>query len=138
MRSALALVFEQPATEHPNFVIGKLRDLLSLVVIGVVLLVSVALAGFVTGFSDYVLDWIGLDSELDWLVQLIGRAIGFAANLVLFFTLFKLLARPHAPNRSLWSGALLGAIGFEVLKAASFLLLSGARGSPPSRCSGSR
>ena len=39
--------------------VGKLRDLLSLVVIGVVLLVSVALAGFVTGFSDDVLDWIG-------------------------------------------------------------------------------
>ena len=52
MRDALVVVFEQPAKEQPNFVIGKLRDLLSLVVIGVVLLVSVALAGFVTGFSD--------------------------------------------------------------------------------------
>ncbi len=49
---------------------------------------------------------------------------------MLFFTLFKLLARPHVPNRSLWSGALLGAIAFELLKAASFLLLSGVEGKP--------
>jgi len=130
MRSALAVVFEQPAKEHPNFVIGKVRDLVSLVVVGVVLLLSVALAGLVTGFSDQVLGWIGLDAELDWLVELIGRTIGFGANLVLFFTLFKLLARPHVPNRSLWSGALLGAIAFELLKAASFLLLSGTEGQP--------
>ena len=130
MRTALGLVFEQPAQEHPNFVIGKLRELVSLIVIGLVLLVSVALAGFVTGFSDVVLDWVDLDGELTWLVTIIGRVIGFGANAVLFFALFKLLSRPHAPNRSLWSGALLGAVAFEVLKALSFLLLASTRGQP--------
>ena len=64
MRSALMVVFEQEQKEHPNFVVGKLFDLVSLVVIGVVLMLSVALAGFVTGFSDVVLDWLELDTEL--------------------------------------------------------------------------
>ena len=130
MRSALGVVFEQPAKEHPNFVVGKLRDLVTMVVLGVVLLLSVALAGFVTGFSDVVLDWLSLDDEIGWLVTLIGRVIGFGANMLLFYAFFKLLARPHTPNRSLWSGALLGAVAFEVLKALSFLLLASTEGNP--------
>ena len=130
MRSALGVVFEQPATEHANFVVGKLRDLSTMVVLGVVLLLSVALAGFVTGFSDVVIDWLSLDDELGWLVTLIGRVIGFGANMLLFYAFFKLLARPITPNRSLWSGALLGAVAFEVLKALSFLLLASTEGNP--------
>jgi membrane protein len=129
MRDALGVVFEQEPGDHPNFVVGKLLDLVSLVMIGVVLLLSVALAGFVTGWSDVVLGWLDIEADLDWLVELIGRLVGFGANMVLFFALFKLLARPHAPNRSLWSGALLGALAFEVLKTLSILLLSGTKGS---------
>jgi len=130
MRSALGVVFEQPATEHPNFVVGKLRDLATFVVLGVVLLLSVALAGFVTGFSDVVLDWLSLENDVGWLVTLVGRVIGFAANMLLFYAFFRLLARPNTPNRSLWSGALLGAVAFEVLKALSFLLLASTEGNP--------
>lgn len=130
LRDALETVFELPRREQPNFVMGKLRDLVSLGLIGLILIVSVAVAGFVTGFSELVLDWVGLDAELDWLVTAIGRVIGFGANVVLFFALFKLLARPHAPIRSLWSGAGLGAIAFEALKALSFLLLAATQDQP--------
>ena len=52
MRDALIVMFEMPAREQPNFVFGKLRDLASLAIIGVTLLVlSVAVAGFVSGFA---------------------------------------------------------------------------------------
>jgi membrane protein len=130
MRGALGVVFEQERQEHPNFVVGKLFDLVSLVVIGAVLLLSVALAGFVTGFTDVVLGWVHLEDDSEWLVELIGRLIAFVANVVLFYALFKILARPHVPDRSLWSGALLGAVAFEALKAASFLLLASTKSSP--------
>ncbi len=130
LRDALETVFELPRPEQPNFVMGKVRDLLSLGLIGLVLIVSVAVAGFVTGFSDLVLGWVGLDAELGWLVTVIGRVIGFLANVVLFFVLFRLLAHPHAPKRSLWSGAVLGAVAFEVLKALSFLLLASTENQP--------
>jgi membrane protein len=130
MRSALGVIFEQDPKEHPNFVVGKLRDLVTLAVLGVVLLLSVAVAGFVTGFSDVVLDWLDVDDELGWLVTLIGRVIGFGANMLLFYLIFKLLARPDTPSRSLWSGALLGAVAFEALKALSFLLLASTEGNP--------
>jgi membrane protein len=130
MRDALAVVFELPAREQPNFVVGKIRDVSTLAVIGTVLLLSVAVAGLVGGFSLDVLAWAGLSSELDWLVKLLTLVLGFAANVLLFFTMFVLLAEPRTPRRSLWSGALLGAVGFEVLKQLSGRLFAATQGSP--------
>jgi len=130
MRDALIVVFELPPKEQPNFVVGKLRDILTLVLIGVVLLVSVAVAGLVGGFSQDLLAWLGLSSQLDWLVKLLTLLLGFAANVLLFFTMFVLLAGPRTPRRSLWSGALLGGIGFEVLKQLSGRLFAATQGSP--------
>lgn len=130
LRDALAVVFETPAREIPKFVPGKLRDLSALVVVGLVLVVAVAVAGFVSGFSSDVLDLVGLGTELSWLVKIIALLLGLAANTVLFYSLFKLLAEPDAPARSLWSGAMLGAVGFEVLKQVSGLLLASTKGQP--------
>ena len=130
MREALIVMFEMPEREQPNFVLGKLRDLISLAIIGATLVLSVAVAGFVSGFTADILGWVGLGEELAPFLTLISYALGFAANVLLFFTLFKLLAQPHTPNGSLWSGALLGAIGFEVLKRLSFLLLGSTQDSP--------
>lgn len=130
MRDALESVFELPADDQPNFVVGKLRDLVSLATIGTLLLVSVAVAGLVSGLAGLVLHWLQLDAELDWVVVLLARGLGFAANVLLFFALFRLVARPYAPARSLWSGAALGAVAFELLKALSFLLLASTKEQP--------
>lgn len=130
MRNSLEEVFELPKAEQPGFVSGKLRDLVSMALIGMVLLVSVVVAGFVTGFSDVVLGWLHLSSQLGWLVYWLTRLVGLGANVVLFFAIFRLLAQPDAPPRALWSGALLGAVAFEVLKAVSFLLLGATEGKP--------
>jgi membrane protein len=130
MRDALVVVFEVPAKEQPNFVFGKLRDLLALVLIGVILLVSVAVAGFVGGFANDLLDWLDLGTDLGWLVTLLSIVLGFGANMLLFFAMFVLLAQPHTPRRSLWSGAFLGAIAFEALKQVSTVLFKSTQGNP--------
>ncbi len=130
LRQALFVIFETPDREEPNFIKGKLRDLLTLGVIGVILVLSVAVAGFVSGFSTDILDYLGLDEGFSWLVRLIALVLGLAANSVLFFSIFKLLAEPEAPRRSLWQGALLGAVGFEVLKQISTLLLASTKDQP--------
>jgi membrane protein len=130
MRRALVTVFEVPDREQPNFVFGKLRDLATLSIIGLILLVSVALAGLVGGFSGQVLEWLNLDEELGWLVRIVTIVLGFLASMLLFFVMFVLLADPHTPRRSLWSGAFLGAIAFEVLKQVSGLLIQLTQGSP--------
>ena len=45
MRDALEAVFLLPRREKPNLVVGKLRDMGTLVLLGLVLIVSVALSG---------------------------------------------------------------------------------------------
>lgn len=130
MRQALFVAFELPAFEQPNFVLGKVRDLITLALVGLTLLLSVAISGVVTRFSGDLLDLIGLGSELSWLLTLLAIAVGLGANMLLFFTMFRLLANPETPKRSLWSGALLGAIGFEVLKQLSSLLIASTKGQP--------
>lgn len=136
LRTALITVFALPDFEKPGFVAGKLRDLVTLISIGVVLLVAVALTGFVGGFSRNVLDWVGLSEELSWLVKLLTVVVGLAANSLLFFMIFRLLAEPNVPRRSLWQGALLGAVGFEILKQISSLLLQATRGQPAAQAFG--
>ena len=130
MRDSLLTVFEKPADERPNLVMGKMRDLMTLVLIGVVLLLSVALSGLVTRFSTDILDWLGLGKGLGPLLDGTSIVVGLLAGMVLFFTVFALLADPDLPRRSLWSGALLGAIGFELLKGASTFLLASTSRSP--------
>jgi membrane protein len=130
MRDALIVVFELPARDQPSFVVGKLRDLVTLVIVGLVLVLAVAVSGFVSRFSADVLGWLNLGSELDWLLRLLTLVFGLAANMVLFFALYRLLAGPRTPRRSLWSGALLGAVGFEVLKQISGPLLAATKNQP--------
>lgn len=130
MRQALHTVFEVPAKAAPNFVLGKLRDLLTLAVIGLTLVVSVSISSLVTGFSGRILDWVGLGAELAPLLAVVTVVVGLLANMLLFFALFRLLADPVAPARALWSGALLGAIGFEILKWASSFLMQSTKNQP--------
>lgn len=130
LRLALFAVFEPPEQAIPNFVMGKLRDLMTLAVIGLTLLVAVAVTGLVASFSEEILGWVGLDEELAWLVVLITVALGLAANALLFFTMFRLLGQPRAPRISLVKASLLGAVLFEVLKQLSKQLISSTQGQP--------
>ncbi|WP_241153728.1 YihY/virulence factor BrkB family protein [Nocardioides pantholopis] len=130
LRDALLTVFEKPSAEQPSWVAGKLRDLLALVVLGVVLFVAVGVSGLVAGFSDDVLDLLGLGTELGILVKLLTVVLGLGMNAVLFYLMFRLLAAPHVPRSSLWSGAVLGAVAFELLKQLSGQLLSVTKDQP--------
>jgi membrane protein len=129
LRNALVVVFEVPAKQRPNFFIGKARDLVTLVVLGLVLLVAVALTDFARGFSEDVIGWVGLSADLGWLVDVVAVVIGLVVNAALFFGMF-LLAEPTTPRRSLWEGAALGGVGFEALKLLSSYLLAASRGTP--------
>jgi len=130
MRTALQVVFELPRERRPSFLIGKTRDLLTLVVVGMTLLISVAVSGVVTRLSDQVLDLADLDHDLSWIVTVAAVIVALAANTVMFFVLFTVLARPRTPRGALWHGAFLGSIGFEILKQLSSSLLAATHRSP--------
>jgi membrane protein len=130
LRDGLITVFALPQREQPSFVMGKVRDLVTLVILGVVLLVAVAFTGVLSGFSTDLLGWIGLSTELGWLVSLLTIVLGLLANALLFFAMFRLLAAPDLPARAMWSGALLGAVGFEILKQVSGWLIRATQDQP--------
>ena len=134
MRHALEVMFVVPRQEHPNFLLGKLRDLGALGLIGLTMLVSVVLSGAVTGFSGAILDLFGIDATA--LVptvglNVVGHALAIVASAVLLMTMFKqLLVETHVPRGALVQGALLGAVGFEILKLGANLLLKQTQGNP--------
>ncbi len=130
MRAALVDMFREPPSIQPSFVVGKLRDLSTLAVIGLTLVASVVVSGAITGFSGDLLDLVGLDTGFTWLLAILGVVVGGVADMLLFYALFRLLARPKLPTRSLWAGALLGAIGAEVLKWASSFLITSTKDQP--------
>jgi membrane protein len=129
-RRALLAVFETPRDDRPNFFLGKARDLLALVVVGLVLAFSVAVTAAMVGYSDKVVHLTGLGSGATWLVQVMSVVVGLATNLGLLLVMFRLLAHVQLPRRALWGGALLGAVGFEILKQASSYLLHVTKNQP--------
>ncbi|TQL70142.1 membrane protein [Nocardioides albertanoniae] len=130
LRKALEAVFVVPDKLQPGFLGAKIRDLIALIGLGAILLVAVAATGLVRTFSVNVLELIGLDEGFGWLIVLLTVVLGLAANTVLFFAMFHLAPQKGNSKRSLWAGALLGAIGFEILKQASALLLNATQGQP--------
>lgn len=128
LRTGLDVVFEVPAAERPDFVHAKLRDLLALLVVGGVLLVSVVGVQTLTSFSEDVIAWLGFGSA--WVLSAVAHLFSWLVSVLLFFVLFRLVARPDLPARSLWEGSAIGALLFEVMKAVSFAILGSVRGSP--------
>jgi membrane protein len=132
MRDALLVMFEMPERERPNFVVGKLRDLISLTLIGITLIVSVALSGAITGFSETILRALGIYDifGVPTLTRGVGYLLAIAATTALFMALFRLLARPPLPQRALLHGAVLGALGFELLKFLANTLIQSTQEQP--------
>ncbi|MGI8900532.1 MAG: YihY/virulence factor BrkB family protein [Nocardioides sp.] len=133
MRAALRVMFVKTHQEQPNFFVGKARDLATLALIGVTLVVSVALSAVVSGFSKRVITWLGFDAAgvlPEALLWVVAHGLAIVASTVLLLTMFKLLAQPHAPRSSLVRGALIGAIGFELLKALAGFLIGQTKGQP--------
>ncbi|MGN9836681.1 YihY/virulence factor BrkB family protein [Nonomuraea sp. H19] len=115
-----------------NFFLGKLRDLASIVLIGVTMISSVLVAGFATTATDKVMHFVfGSESPLATVgLRLAGVAASVGADWLLFLILLGWVARPTQPFRVIAKGALLGAIGFGVLKQVATLLLGQTLGNP--------
>jgi membrane protein len=132
LRQALQTMFHVPAEQERGFVLGKVVDLVVLVIIGIVMIVSVAISGVVEGLAGDIVEWAGLGGGLgsETLLWVLAVLLGVSASTVLFFAMFKLLPNPDLPSGALWRGALLAAVGFELLKAIVVNVLGGVGGTP--------
>lgn len=120
MRDALGRMFDVAKEDHPTgvrrrvweFLQDQARNAVALGAIGTALLVSVAVSGGLIDLAAHL--------PLNAVVTVI---IGVGTGMVLFFLMFRLLGGRLVGVGSLWSGALVGAVGFEALKRASAWLL---------------
>lgn len=81
----------------------------------------------------WVGDLLGLPSDsplVSWSAPLLSLVVVFALDTLLLVGVFRLLSGVRPAARSLWSGALLGALGLVVLQQLSSLFVGGATSNP--------
>jgi membrane protein len=104
--------------DEPDVLRDNLQDLFALVALGAVGLASLGLTGGVTQATSWVLGLLGLADEPGYgvLTWVLGIALAFAADTVVFLWLLRVVPSVSHPLRRLLPGALFGAAGLEVLK----------------------
>lgn len=131
MREALSEQWGQ-VPETPPILKKTLFDLLTLVGLGLALVGSFAITGLASGFATAVLGFVGLADQLWAQVGLaaLGVVLGLVANWLIFLWVIARLPRKHATLRSAAKAAVLGAVGFEILKQVMTIYLSTVTDSP--------
>lgn len=125
LREALSAQWGQ-VPETPPILKKTLFDLLTLFGLGVALVGSFAITGTASGFAETILGLVGL-TEQGWaifLLGLLGVVLGLVANWLIFLWVIARLPREHATLRSAARAAVLGAVGFEILKQVMTIYLA--------------
>jgi membrane protein len=114
-------------------------DVLALIGLALALAVSIAITVAGTGVGSYVIRIVGLEGDA-WarvLLVVLTVALGLVANWLVFLWVIARLPRERVGVRSAVRGALLAAVGFEVLKQVATVLLKTVSHSPTGAVFGS-
>ena len=131
LREALSEQWAQPP-ETPNVVKKTIFDLLALVGLGLALVLSFVVSAAGNAFGALLLDLVGL-GDVGWarfLLGLFAILLGLGANWLVFMWVISRLPRAPVAARSAVKAAVLGAIGFEILKQVMQIYLSSVTSSP--------
>lgn len=124
LRDALTAQWGQEKKPQP-LVSGTLKDLLRLAGLGLALAVSFAITAAGSGVGKILLRLVGLENQ-GWAVFLLRLAtivLGLLANTLVFLWVIARLPRERVNARSAIKGAIMAAIGFEVLKQLTTIYL---------------
>ncbi|HWX46006.1 MAG TPA: YihY/virulence factor BrkB family protein, partial [Solirubrobacteraceae bacterium] len=105
-QNAFNVVWGIPRGERPSFLAWRLRGLGLLTALGVLAIVSTGAAGLVTAQTTGVLE------------TLAGVVVALAANLLLFFTAFRLLTVGEIETGELIPGVIVAAVLWQILEHA--------------------
>lgn len=132
LRKALHSIWLKSIKGDSGFLLRKVVDLLVMLGLGAALILTVAVTSVAQTATRWLLSLVGLDglvlAHLALRVLALGIVVG--VNMGIFLLLFALLSGSGQPVRMMWRGALLGAVGFEVLKSAAAVLLAGTLDNP--------
>ncbi|MFJ6214467.1 YihY/virulence factor BrkB family protein [Streptomyces sp. NPDC092296] len=130
MRASIRTVWHLEA-EPGNVVLRKLLDVGVLIGLGLVVAVSLAASALTTALTGRVADLLGLEHSGfgAWLLGLAGFVIAVGTDMILFAYLLTAFPRiTDQRRRTVALAALIGAIGFEVLKVLLSSYISGVAG----------
>jgi membrane protein len=102
-QNAFNKIWAVPFKDRPDFLRSRLRGLLLILVLGALFVVSATLTGIVT------------TSLSGPAVKIAGYALTLAVNFGLYVAAFRFLSAATIPTRSLWLGALTGAVFLTAL-----------------------
>jgi membrane protein len=117
LREAVCAVWGHTSTTR-NFVVRKVIDAVALVGLLATIVASVFVTGLAGSGPKLLLHHAGVDQTPAAVLftKALGLVLGGCADVVLFLYLFMRLAHVGAPFRQVLRGAVLGAVGFGVLK----------------------
>ncbi|MFI6419812.1 YihY/virulence factor BrkB family protein [Streptomyces sp. NPDC050842] len=123
MRECLRVVWGLDDTEEGNPIVRKGKDALVLLGLGGVAVCSLAASWLGSTAVGWSADRVGIsgDGAGGYLLQAAAVLVAVAADFLMLLYVLTLLPGVHPPRRRLVVAALLGAVGFELLK----LLLGG-------------
>ena len=105
-----------------NVITGKLRDLGVLFTLGLGIALLAVLTSTVGAAAGWIAESVGWPGA-GWAISLADFALSVLADTGLMIILLRVVSGVHVPWRDLSQGALLGGVGFTVLKlSAAFLL----------------
>lgn len=105
-----------------NLVTTKLRDLGVLFTLGLGIALSAVLDGVVGGAAGWIAERIGMSGQ-GWILMLAGLAVSVLADTGLMMLLLRVLSGVPVPWRDLSQGAVVGGVGFSLLKLSATTLL---------------
>lgn len=116
VETAFNSVWEVPMNERPKFMEKTQRALLVLVTIGLGLVISTLISGFITGTAN------GL--HLGVLGHLAGYLIAIVLDIGLFVAAFRMLTDRDISTKDVLPGAILSGVVFWVLQQLSSFIIS--------------
>ncbi|MEU5230701.1 YihY/virulence factor BrkB family protein [Streptomyces anulatus] len=118
MRECLRAVWELDDVQQANPVVAKVKDAVLLVGLGGAALATLAVSTIGSTAVGWTADLIGIpeDGAGGILLRVAALAVAVVADFLLLLYLLTLLPGVEPPRRRLVVAALLGAVGFELLK----------------------
>ncbi|HVV14162.1 inner membrane protein YhjD [Amycolatopsis sp.] len=131
LRDALTAQWGQQKKSQ-SMIKTTLKDLVALAGLGLALVVSFGLTAVGGGVGKWLLKQVGLDGQ-GWALFLLTVAtvvLSLLANMLVFLWVLSRLPREKVSARSAVKGAIIAAIGFEVLKQVATVYLTSVTSSP--------
>ena len=131
LRTAIDGVWGMPKLKQ-NFFLARLGNLGTLLGLGLGMLVSLGLTVAGTALTDHLLTALDLDhvTGAGTLVRVLGILLAIAGDVVIFWWLLVRLPQAEVPRRAGLRGALLAAVGLEILKVVGTYTIAASAHSP--------